>query len=68
MAYIFDMASGTEYLGDEIQSAENAVPTLLPGSDSLIELQLTELTASATPEKSRPAGFDIQSVIDKLVD
>lgn len=68
MAYIFDMASGTEYLGDEAQSAENAVPTLLPGSDSLIELQLAEPTASMTPEKSLPAGFDIQSVIDKLVD
>ncbi len=68
MAYIFDMASGTEYLDvTNAEPAENAVAGLFPGSDRGVEPQLAQLS-TATTATELPAGFDIQSILDKLVD
>lgn len=72
MAYIFEMASGTEYLGDELCFRK---PAAVPGSaspatpsDCQVQLRLTPVSES-TARTARPdfhAGLNMSELIENL--
>jgi len=71
MTTIYEMASGTEYLGEELTSAQPvAAPKSgapLYGENDQVGLQLIPL-AITTQASLYPAGLDIRDLIDKLED
>jgi len=71
MTYIFEMASGTEYMGDEIQrpSAAKASGAPLGYADRQhIEPRLATLESSPQAALGFPAGLHLDSMISKLED
>ena len=74
MTYIFDMAEGTEYLGDEMQCPK---PSTAPAAVSparreqphcQVELRLAEVATEAFNEQRTvvPPGLDLSALIDAL--
>ena len=74
MTYIFDMASGTEYQGEDTLRPQ---PTTAPGSAAptgrddthcQVELRLAQVETEsfAKRESIVPAGMDLRALIDAL--
>jgi|GEM_PF-3244174 len=75
MTTIYDMASGTEYLGEELSCPQTVVVRAPAAPQSRIadhyrvaELQLVEAAPAAATVPLYPAGLDMSRLIDKLED
>ena len=71
MTYIFEMASGTEYMGDEMPrpSAAKASGTPRGRADrQQVELRLATLETSPQTTPGYPAALYLDSMISKLED
>jgi hypothetical protein len=75
MAYIFEMASGTEYLGEDLRFPDESpttrtAPSHTPCRDHQVELRLAPV-AMATPQENEPdflAALDPVELIDRMTD
>lgn len=71
MTYIFEMASGTEYPGEELGCPS---PEMTPGAshaactDRQVELALRLVEAPTFATPGFPAGLDLDALIRKLED
>lgn len=70
MTYVFEMASGKDYLGDELARPSTAQAPGAPhaSADRQVELRLAEVEASAPGVSAFPAGLYLDAMISKLED
>ena len=70
MTYIFEMASGKEFMGDEIARPSTAKASGAPhvSADRYVEPRLAMLEASAPETHEFPAGLFMKHMIDQLED
>lgn len=73
MTYIFDMAGGTEYQGEEFSCAhplETREHKTAPGHpEHQVELRLAEVELTPTPDRSiNPASVDLSALISTIED
>lgn len=75
MTYIYEMASGTEYLGDELScpkyAADMATPMSNPASAQYqVELRLVpvETFTSRSAPSGFPAGLNLNELLDTIND
>ena len=75
MAYIFDMASGTEHLGEELRFAEKPTVTRTPLSpapreEHQVELRLVPVEHIAPQDSGAgfPAGLNPEQLIERMED
>lgn len=70
MTYIFEMASGKEYMGDEIARPSTAKASGAPhvSADRYLEPRLALLETSIPETHEFPAGLYVKHLIDQLED
>jgi len=70
MSYIFEMASGKEFMGDEIARPSTAKASGAPhvSADHCVEPRLATLEPSAPEAHEFPAGLYLKHMISKLED
>jgi hypothetical protein len=70
MTYIFEMASGKEFMGDEVASPSTAKAFGAPhiSADHCVEPRLATLEASAPDVHDYPAELYLEHMISKLED
>jgi len=73
MTYIFDMAGGTEYQGDELNCSHPLETrehrTVMGHPEHQVELRLTEIEFTTSADSSiNPASVDLSSLISAIED
>lgn len=74
MTTIYDMASGTEYLGEELSSPKPfvvrkpAAPQIGDGYQVELRLEMPESAPAEVTAPTYPAGLNLKALIDTLED